>query len=414
MAVASNTGFSVAVYDNAYNLLGFVSDYASCSVEFRDHDISAGTLVVDGNRPMSARLMQASDDTVPVTVQVGTRRWSGRVAQAVSTGATGEKVVTATLESDYAYLHTMLAWPQPGLGIGAQIPSHDVRLGACETQVKAYISAAAARMNVPVAVVHPPSPDPSAFVSMSARMTPIDTLISASLTTARMGMSVRMWLPKDPLTGVPDPQPPGLTLSAPTLVVDMIRAQNKDYIQWDDRLGHIITATTTVKAARSAIAITGGKSNSWLDNTFPALPRDAFLAFDQVADGNRLTALGPFAYRETFTSAGAGAFSVDAGIAAATQLHKDRGTKAVVATVADGAPWSFGTDYNEADIVGLHVDGVDYRQNVTLVTCAHDRSNGVSITPTVGDTTIQEDPIVQLYNRVKELFAVIATFTLGA
>jgi len=407
-------GLTVTVYDHSYNVLGFVNNYATCTVEFRARDKAAGILVMayhkaDGTpEPMAMRVMSADTDVVPITVQVGARRWSGRVTHAVSAGASGAKVVTATMESDYGYLAAILAWPQPAFGIGAQIPSHDVKLGACETQVKSYIQTNAVnRLHLPVAVVPAPSPDPSAFVSMSARMTPIDKLVSASLQVANLGLSVAVWLPGDP-------QPPGLVLTTPTLVVDCIHPADKSFIVWDDRLGHVDTATTTVTATLSTTAITGGKFNSWLDTVFPSLPRDAFLAFDDITDVATQNRQGPFVYQETFTSAGAGAFSVDAGIAALTKLNSDKGKRVVVATVADGAPWTFGVDYNETDTVGVHVDGVDFRQTVTLVAVTDDRANGLRITPTVGDAATHEDPTVQLYNRINDLISNIQSLTLGA
>jgi len=401
-------GMEVTVYDKYGASLGYLNNYQACDVEFWQRQKGAGQLVVDRSLGLAERLMQAGDEVVPVTVGVNNRLWTGTVDTAISDGPTGAKKVTATLASDFSWLAGLDAWPDPGSPIGVQLFTHDVRNGACETAVKGYIRDNVARMgNVPVAVVPTPSPDLSAFVSMSARMTPIPALIDASLKVANLGLTVTLWRPTDP-------QPPGLTLSTPTLVVDVTHPQDKSYVVWDDRLGHIDKASTAVKATRTTAAISGGKGNAWLETTFPALPKDAFLAFDYYVDTDLVTKSGPFVRREGFTSVGAGAFTVDSRLASLAKIAADRGSTSVVATIADDAPWRFGRDYNEGDLVGVHVDGKDFRQQVSMVKVTDDRANGLRVVPTIGDPRTGEDPIVTVYNRIKDLIANIQSLTLGA
>jgi len=399
-------GLTVKVFSKRYELLGFCNDYKSCKVEFVPIGVGAGSLVIDGAHPLAAAITAADETTIPVTVATENRRWSGRVATFDEAGPSGSTTVTATLESDYAYLHGILGWPNTLLPIGAQTPSHDVQVGPCETIVKHYIRENAARMGLPLVVLPAPSSDPSAWMSLSARMTPDDELIKDVLKRANLGLSVAIWLPNDP-------QPAGLSLTTPTLVVNTITGADKGYVAWDDRLGHISTATTSGKTARSTTAISGGKQNGFLDAAVPAMWKDVFLAFDSYTDMPLLDAMGPFAYKEAFTSVGSGAFTADARLASLAQIAKDRGSRAVTITVADGAPWKFGIDYNEQDVVGAHVNGRDYRQTVTAVTVADD-DKGLAITPTIGDTTGHDDPIVAAFNQIKELFANLAQWTLGS
>lgn len=142
--------FVVAVYDKAFNRKGWIGDplavravprhnlLPTAEVTIRSDHSRAADVLADG-----ARLVITYDGEHLIGGPV--RKWTGEGPAATST-------ITVAIEDDWRLLSRLLAWPVPGAALSAQSVAYDERSGAAETVFKAYVSANATRLGLPVTV----------------------------------------------------------------------------------------------------------------------------------------------------------------------------------------------------------------------------------------------------------------------
>jgi hypothetical protein len=176
----------VTVYNGAYQRLGTVPDYVSCSVTWQRLGVGSGVLAVAEDDPVASYLLQADENVVGVVVDVGFIRWSGRVATVTleREGPPGSGVLTATLVDDWVWLQWMLASQNGANPVADRMPQFDTPTGPGRSVAADYINAAATRLGLPV-VATKPAVDSSPRSSSSARMTTLADLLTVPLARRR-------------------------------------------------------------------------------------------------------------------------------------------------------------------------------------------------------------------------------------
>ncbi|TDH48506.1 hypothetical protein E2F47_23495 [Mycobacterium eburneum] len=251
----------VLVYDKKYGPAGELNDYISLKVEYARNRVGIATIIVKGDDPLAETLLNCWKTVVPITIQCGSLRWSGRVFTAEDTfGVLPESdskrpinYITLQCISDYAWLDKMLCWPNPLLPIQAQFPTRNLFIGPAITCIKTLIAEQALRLQsgiwefvnnalsldedwrawfgtllasdgnpldmllAPIVVV-PTDPvfDTSQWVSFSGRMDKCSTLIEQVVKDLGLQVTCDLWLPGDP-----QPQDMVVELTQPCIVVDV-------------------------------------------------------------------------------------------------------------------------------------------------------------------------------------------------
>jgi len=272
------TDIVVKLYTNTYGQAGQVSDYMSLQVAFpREEGVPTGSLILKGSDPLAELALTCETTVVPITVEIGLLRWSGRVDVAHDNfGGTDPDTVECELLHDKAWLTRILCWPNFLLPIQIQfgslnlfgvpgIPSGGNRavfIGPAITCIKTLIAEQAFRiqtglwemvnnlfsfppnlnweawfgtllmqgglsfqdfmraLTTPIYVV-PTNPlfDTSPWVSFNGRMDEILSLINETVKDNGLTVEVNLWLPGE---AQPDPFAEALNLlQAPTIVVDV-------------------------------------------------------------------------------------------------------------------------------------------------------------------------------------------------
>jgi hypothetical protein len=386
----STAGLVIAVYDRFYVRQGWLNDYELASVTWQHLDVGPGAIVIPEVHPMATFILEAleQEQVVPVVVTWNGQRWSGRVANASldegdgsTPAAPGAGIVTITLVDEWQWLRVLAASPNGANSSLTGMPQSDTRTGPLETLTKGYLSDALTRLGITrVAVVPPPVVDTSVTVTFSARWTKLEDLFAESLRNNNFTCSFVVWLPGDD-------QPPGLSLSEPTVVFDLHAGVDDPRLVWTDEtvLSRKI-AVTTPAAYRATLAGLG----TGADQLFYS-----YTAADLQA------AQGPFGFPEAYfslTQNGAANPTTDARI----QLAATRGGLAVQATVEDGVPWVAFQDYVVGDIGGVEVLGTVLRQRVTSIEVTDDRK-GLRVIPTIGDDIATLTPQQKLTRTVSAL-----------
>jgi hypothetical protein len=313
------------------------------------------------------------------------------VAHAEKSGPIGSQTITATLVDDWAWFRALLAWPAPTQSLTSQPASSDVTNTPIDTAVKGYVQANALREGLAMYVIPAPSPDPTPPINLSARFTPINELCTVPLTMNNRTLTIVMWLPGDP-------QPPGTTLTVPTLVVDIVGSQDNASLTWSDSFGGVTSSTVTVTAPTAVTALAGGAG---------ALSARYFTS---VTDQAAFTNQGNFAFREVFVDASSQAIATRVTQAASDSLAANNaGTAAYTFGVLDGAPWSYVRDYKLGDIGGASLAGVEVRQRITRVTESDDATNGYVVAPVLGVVGSTETANVAILRAVASLAAALNT-----
>lgn len=242
----------VTLYDRFYNFAGVVGDYKELDVTFIRNTIGTATFILKQTDPMVSVIMNCWQNVVPVTMQTGYLRWSGRVEYVDYAYKDGEYNVTAFCTSDYQWFDKILCWPNALLPIQVQFPTRSLYLGPAISVVKTLIMEQTFRIQsgflegidtalsgdldweawygtllesngnleemlmTPIVVV-PTDPlfDTSPWTSINGRMDKISTLVANILKDNGLLLTADLWLPGEP-------QPEGLLvpLQAPTIVVN--------------------------------------------------------------------------------------------------------------------------------------------------------------------------------------------------
>jgi hypothetical protein len=249
------TGVIITVFDKFYTAVGEINDYISLQVMFPRNDVGTATIVLKGIEPLADHLIGCEKTTVPITIDIGEMRWTGRVFSCDDLMVDKVNMLTLQCKSDYAFLDHILCWPAPELPIQTQFPARALYIGPAITVIKTLIAEQALRLQsglweivntlgsgeidwrawfgrilqvrsvadfehilgVPLVVV-PTNPifDTSKWVSINGRMDKISTLIKQMVTDLGLVVSCDLWLPGDP-------QPKGLyfDLDWPCIVVNV-------------------------------------------------------------------------------------------------------------------------------------------------------------------------------------------------
>lgn len=244
----------ITLYGKTYKPVAEINDHLSVTCDFTRNAIDTATIVIKTTDPAAAFAMQCHETVVPVTIQVGALRWSGRVDNYDYAMVEGVKTLTLQCMGDYAWFSKIMVWPNFLTPIQAQWPNRALFIGPAITCIKTMIAEQCFRLQsgiwelvnnllsgnldwkawfgnvlmndrsnpldmllTPIVVV-PTNPlfDSSKWVSFNARMDKISTVVEQVVKDNGLLLTADLWLPGDP-------QPVGLAtvLTAPTIVVDV-------------------------------------------------------------------------------------------------------------------------------------------------------------------------------------------------
>jgi hypothetical protein len=350
--------------------------------------VGTGTITVPATHPMAGAFLSCDDTVVPVRATSHGRIWTGRVGHTLRDGPMGNQVVTATLVDEWPWFSSVLAWGDPLHPLNAQVTPTDDRTGPLETVVKGFIRDNMARLAtaiLPFYVVPPPVVDSSPVVTLSARFTPIDDLVLDVVKANNRSLLISMWMPGDP-------QPPGTTLTAPTLVVDIATTKDDARVTWSDTFGGVTGLTVNVSAPHAYMGIAGG--------TFTGLAR----ILTAYTDPALAQSLGRAGFPEYFLNDTSSTPElVLAKLVEDMALHQT-GQASIAVTVLDGAGGlKYGRDYHVGDIGGAAFSGVQSRDRITRVEESDDRTNGFSVTPIIGQSNIAASSSIAVLRTVAKL-----------
>lgn len=374
---------TVSVYDNAYRRVGQVPNYVSCEVTWKHLDAGSGTLVVGEDDPIAAELMSAGGVPVPVVVDVGGNRWSGRVSQATleREGPPGSGTVTATLVDEWAWLQKMLAssaGSSTAMTAAAGLPSYDRRIGPAATIAAAFINGSATRLGVPVAAVTPGS-DASPLVYVNARFDTLADLLTDPLRGAGVTMPSVIWLPGDPM-------PSGLSLTRPTVVFSPRLPAVRPWLRWSDTMGSVHKMTVVANQPGGYRIVVG------LSGDYDASTGADTKTYDQLISTTRKTVVGDWGLPEVYVDAGdITAAGSESQVRAAMELGKYQGSASASFEIADADPFVFGVDYFTGDTATVTAAGASWAETITQVTVSDDRESGLVFTPVLGDAPAAVD-----------------------
>ena len=254
---------AITVFSKTYVPQGEINDYLGLTFQFARNRAGSAEFILKGNDPLVPTLLNCPQTMVPITIETGTSRWSGRVLTCEDKlGKFGDSprpvnYVVVTCVSDYSMLDHILCWPNFLMPLEVQFPSEALYIGPVVTCVKTLIAEQSFRLQsgiwsfindlgsfnigsaindletwankllggggnllemllTPIVVV-PTNPifDTSPWVSFSGRMDTCATLIDQVCKDTGTNVTVTLWLPGDP-------QPAGMLipLTVPTYVVD--------------------------------------------------------------------------------------------------------------------------------------------------------------------------------------------------
>lgn len=247
-----STDITIQLYTNMYGQAGECHDYISMTCEFPRNAVETATIVLkhtDTNVPL---VMNCWQTVVPVTIQVGYLRWSGRVEFADYALKDGLYTVTVQCTGDYNWFNKVLVWPNFLLPIQVQFPQQSLYIGPAITCIKTMVLEQTFRLQsglwefvnqlgsgnldweawfgtvlesngnpfdmlmTPIVVV-PTDPlfDTSHWVAIHGRMDKISTLVTQIVKDLGLVLTANLWLP-----GEPQPANLLIPLEVPTIVVD--------------------------------------------------------------------------------------------------------------------------------------------------------------------------------------------------
>ena len=243
---------TITVFSKTYAAVGELNDYLSLTFQMARNRVASAEIIVKGNDPMVPTLLNCGQTTVPITIETGTIRWSGRVFTCEDKFSDRVNTVVVTCISDYAWLDKILCWPNFLLPIEIQFPSEALYIGPAVTCIKTLVAEQCFRLQsgiwelvnnlgsgdfdwtswygtllesngdlrqmllTPIVVIPTNSIfDTSPWVSFSGRMDQVSTLIEQVCKDTGITVTMQLWLPGDP-------QPAGLraTLTQATIVMD--------------------------------------------------------------------------------------------------------------------------------------------------------------------------------------------------
>jgi hypothetical protein len=250
---------TITVYSKTYVPIGEITDYISLTFQLARNKVGGGEIILKGTDANVVTLLNCASTTVPITIETGTIRWSGRAITCedklgmIKGADRPVNTVVVTLASDYMWLSKILCWPNFLLPLQAQFPDEALYLGPAVTCIATLITEQSFRLQngiyefinnaasgdedwtawsgtllesdgnlqdmlmTPIVVVPVDTVlDTSPWVSFSGRMDQLDTLIEQVCKDTGTNVAIGLWRPGDP-------QPKGLsaTLNLPTILVEV-------------------------------------------------------------------------------------------------------------------------------------------------------------------------------------------------
>lgn len=384
---------------NYSSIVGTLGTYSSCSVTWQHWGIGTGSITVPSDSDAALQLLLADVSHVPVTAKApGYPRWTGYVSRAEQDIVPARRAdgsmnnaapITAMLTAEREWLDRILGAPVPGQPWSNQSAAeHDVRTGPIDTVLRQYVTANVNRIkatgaNLPIVITPPPSPDLSPVVTIEVRNKTLREELDAAQREHGRDITVELWLPGDP-------QPSGLSLTAPTLVVGVSVSRAKQYVNFTDTVGGLVGGKlVVVRPKATAVAVGGpGEGTARVFNYV-------------VADDGRVEALGPQGYTEVFldaTDADSGDLRISRG---KDKLAELAGKVAIEVEIDDRRPWIAGptADYWVGDLVRgtfSRVSVTDYIDRLTVTSNA----SGFTVTPQFGASRETESADVALARAV--------------
>ena len=246
------TAIGVTVYDKFYHVAGTIQDYKKINITWVRNRMDTCVIVLKNTDQMVPNVMDCFESVVPIVIETGSLRWSGRVEYVDYQFKDLQYDVQVYCSGDYQFLDKILCWPDPFLPLQLQFPAEAVFIGPAITCIKTMIAENVFRLQsglfefvddalsldlnwedwfgtllesngnleemllTPVVVI-PTDPllDTSPWTSINGRMDKCSTLCQQICEDYGLLLSAVIWL-------VGDPQPPGLavTLTQATILVD--------------------------------------------------------------------------------------------------------------------------------------------------------------------------------------------------
>lgn len=249
----------VNFYDKFYQAVYPCTNYKDCEVEWIRNQIGTAKITLMQNDPLVPIVMNCWQAVVPLTIQSGNLRWTGRVEycdyafKGDENGGPAAYDVTVFCTDDWQWFDKIYAWPNPFMPIQVQFPSYALYIGPAITCIKTLLQENLFRLqsglfefvdnalsgdgdynswfytlkqgggNLEQMLITPMVVIPTAFatdtspwISIVARMDKVSALLSHTLKDNGLLLTASLWLPGEP-------QPVGLnaTLTVPTIVVDV-------------------------------------------------------------------------------------------------------------------------------------------------------------------------------------------------
>src|SRR6516225_2448010 len=134
-----STDIVVLLYTNMYKQAAEIGDYLSLKVQFPRNEVETATIVIKHTDPAVTVAMNCYQAVVPVTIQTGYLRWSGRVENCDYALKDGLYTVTLQCLGDYNWFNKIMVWPNFLLPIQIQFPTKALFIGPAITCIKTMI-----------------------------------------------------------------------------------------------------------------------------------------------------------------------------------------------------------------------------------------------------------------------------------
>lgn len=225
---------------------GVVRGEISGTVEELLNDTGAATVKIDGNDPIAQWSLELPVEATPtVVIQHGPYRWAGKIDTVDYDFSTdGKEVVTWNVLHTYEETKHILCWSNPLAPAAFQWPKAMLLAGPSAWVVRSFLmlnllrlqsrawtipdevfSAAAWRKYYTrpdewgIFVMPGPSmlDDPTPWTILTSRFGNFHDVVADTLASAQLRLASNIWLPGDP-----QPAPEYVTLTKPTVVIDIV------------------------------------------------------------------------------------------------------------------------------------------------------------------------------------------------
>lgn len=229
------TDIVVIVYGKTYAPIGEINDYISLECESKRNEMGTATIVLKDKDSMIPAILAATTTVVPITIQIGNLRWSGRVNSYAYELKNKEKTLSVECIDDFAWFSRILVWPNFLLPIEVQFPKNAIYIGPAITCVLTMVAEQCFRLqssiweladnlgsldldweswfgtfllhggNLKEMLMTPimvqfidPIFDASPWVAILGRMDKIYDLVKDTLNNYGLVLTASLWLPGDP------------------------------------------------------------------------------------------------------------------------------------------------------------------------------------------------------------------------